>query len=177
MSAPKQISQTQKSETLIKKCSRQARQTAGAILEVLAGNIHSSEAAESLGISREKYYIVESRAMAGMVKACEPRKGGYVHTPERELEALKKAHVKLQQECVRYQTLLRAMQRGVGLSLPKKDRKKAKGTKKGKRQLKPRVRALVIAQKLKLEAPEKVYCGDPSSETKQQQKAGKVGTS
>ncbi len=131
----------------------QARRMAGVILEVLSGTMTPTEAAEAMGMSVPKYYMVESRALDGMVLACEPRKRGYVRTAERELELLKKSHARLDRECARYQALARASRRAVGLRLPKRS-----GTKKGKRRRKPTVRALKLAERLKPEkgAPESV---------------------
>lgn len=135
-----------KNKNLIKPVgSREARRIVGMILEVMAGTMGVGQAAETLSISIPKYYMLESRALDGMLAACEPRPKGYVKTPERELAALKRTHAKLERECARYQALARAAHRTVGLRLPKnKDIK----TKKGKRRRKPTVRALTIAKRL-----------------------------
>jgi hypothetical protein len=127
--------------------SLEARKMAEVVLEVLSGAMTPTEAAESTGMSVQKYYMVESRALDGLVLACEPRKRGYVRSAERELEALKKKHAGLERECARYQALARASRRAVGLRLPKKG-KEAKD-KKGRRKRKPTVRALTHAKKLK----------------------------
>jgi len=127
--------------------SLEARRMAGVVLEVLSGTMTPTEAAEAMGMSVPKYYMVESRALDGLVLACEPRKRGYVRSAERELESLKKKHASLERECARYQALARASRRAVGLRLPK--RGKEVKDKKGRRKRKPTVRALTLAKKLK----------------------------
>jgi len=175
MSEPKPKNPRQKAEAKVEGCSREAKRSAGVLLEVLAGAMLPSEAASALGISRARYYLLESRALAGLVKACEPRPAGYVHTPERELESLKKAHARLERECARYQTLVRAMQRGVGLLLPAKHQSKAKGGEKGARRRKPTVRALVLSEKLKHQAVDESK-SDGETSTAEPQTTGKAGT-
>lgn len=127
--------------------SLEARRMAGIVLEVLAGTMTPGEAAGVMGMSVPKYYMVESRALDGMVAACEPRKKGYVRTAERELEALKKKVEGLERECARYQALARASRRAVGLRSPKHSGEKR--DKRGRKKRKPTVRALTLAQKLK----------------------------
>jgi hypothetical protein len=129
------------------------------ILEVLAGTMTPTSAAEVLGCSPARYYGIEAKALEGMVSACEPRPAGYVRTPERELEALKKKYAKLERECARYQSLSRAAQRAAGLSAAKVERAKKSP---GKRKRKPTVRALTLAEKLRE--------GDPSEPTAQKEK-------
>lgn len=121
--------------------SREAMKSAAAILEVLAGTVSPSEAAQALGISTPRYFVLESRAIAAMVAGCEPRPHGYVNTAERELEALRKDHARLGRECARYQALARVARRSAGVTLPKK---KTKG-----RARRPMVRALRLAKGLK----------------------------
>lgn len=121
--------------------SREATRSAAAILEVLAGTASPSEAAQALGISTPRYFVLESRAIAALVRGCEPRPRGYVRSAERELEALRKQHTRLQSECARYQALARVARRSAGVELP------AKKTKARTRR--PVVRALKLATGLK----------------------------
>ena len=65
---------------------------AAVILEVLAGVRTLTDAAQTLGMGPPRYYLVEQRAIQGLVSACEPRAKGRVPTtarqgarPEREL--------------------------------------------------------------------------------------------
>ena len=133
--------------------SREAKRLVGVILEVWAGTLLPSEAASALGMSTARYYMLESRALAGMLSACEPRPKGHARTPERELEALKKTHTRLQNECARYQALVRAMHRTVGLAVPNKQQSKTGGSGKACGRRKPTVRALKLAEDLKSASP------------------------
>jgi hypothetical protein len=119
-----------------------ARQWAAVILQVLAGEWTPGDGAQSLGVSLPRYYAVESRAMAGLVQACEPRSGKRRRPPEKEVSELKKQVVLLERECARKQALLRVSQRTAGIQAP------APKT-KGKRRRRPAVRALKIAAVLR----------------------------
>jgi hypothetical protein len=121
--------------------SREAMRRAAVILEVLAGTASPAEAAQALGISTPRYFVLESRAIAALVSGCEPRPRGYVKTAEKDLEALRKQQTKLQRDCARYQALARVARRTVGVRLPKTNPK-------GRRR-RPVVRALRLAKGLK----------------------------
>lgn len=128
--------------------SREARKVAAAILEVMGGARLPSDAAKALGISLPRYYLLESRALNGLLFACEPRRIGRVRSAESELAAAHKEVQQLKQECARYSALVRAAQRTIGLSQPQPPKPAEKG--KGKRGLKrrPTVRALKAAEML-----------------------------
>ena len=98
--------------------SPQAERTASAILEVLAGARLPSEAAVALGCSSARYYSLESRALSGLIAACEPRPPGKQRRPEGELNALRKECDKLRRESARWQALVRLARRTTGLSPP-----------------------------------------------------------
>ena len=121
--------------------SRQAARTAAAVLEVLAGQRSVAQAAADLGVSPPRYYQLESRALCGLVAACEPRRKGRQRGPQHEAAALKKENDRLRQELTRQQTLVRLAQRSVGLSPPSTNPK-------AKRKRKPVVRALGMAARL-----------------------------
>ena len=125
--------------------SPEARRRVSAVLQVLAGALSPSEAATVLGCSSTRYYGIEAKALDGMVSACEPKPAGRTPTPERELQALKKAYARLERECARYKALCRAAQRTAGLSASKVKQAKARP---GKRKRKPTVRALKLSQQL-----------------------------
>jgi hypothetical protein len=134
--------------------SREARQQAAAILEVLAGVRTPSEAAQQLAMSLTRYYIIEGRALQGLVAACEPRPQGRVRSVEGELAALRRQAEQLRRQLARQQALLRVAERALGLSAappPKAEAKPAAGGKK-RRQRKPTARALKAAAVLQ-EAP------------------------
>jgi len=128
--------------------SRGARKLAAAILEVLAGARLPSEAAEALGVGVPRYYLLEARALSGLVAACEPKPLGRVRTPESELASVRKELETFQRENARLAALVRAAQRTVGLSAPPPPKPAAKG-KKAKKKRKPTVRALRAVARLK----------------------------
>jgi len=97
------------------KGSRKAKQIAVAVLEALAGELGTTEAAAQLGISLSRYYQIEARALEGLLQAVEPRAKGPQKTPEREIKALKAEKKALERELRRHQALLRAAHRSVGL--------------------------------------------------------------
>ena len=51
--------------------SREARQLAAVILDVLAGSRTPQQAADTLSLSLPRYYQLEARALAGLIDACE----------------------------------------------------------------------------------------------------------
>jgi len=95
--------------------SKRAKQIAVAVLETLSGELGTSDAAQDLGISLSRYYQLETRALAGLLKAVEPRAKGPQKTPESELKALREENKRLERELRRHQALLRAAHRSVGL--------------------------------------------------------------
>jgi hypothetical protein len=97
----------------------EAKRLAAVILEVLAGGRTPTEAAETLGVSPPRYYALEQRALDGLLAACRRRQRGRTKTPQRELEKLQGDVRRLERECSRWQALLRAAQRTVGIAPPK----------------------------------------------------------
>jgi hypothetical protein len=97
--------------------SAEAKRLAAVILEVLAGTRGPSEGATLLGISLARYYQLETRALAGLVAGCEPRRRGIRKGPT-ELSTLRQECDRLRRECARQQALVRAAQRTVGLASP-----------------------------------------------------------
>jgi hypothetical protein len=120
-----------------------ARKVAAAILDVLGGMRTPTTAAQAVGVSLPRYYALESRAIEGLVKACEPRPKGRSASPDKDLAGLRRQVEQLKRECERRQALIRAAQRTVGLSMPE--------PKPGKRRRKPVVRALKAAAVLRSE--------------------------
>jgi hypothetical protein len=126
--------------------SREARRLTALVLEVLAGQRTPSDAAAALGVSVARYYALESRALHGLLAACEPRAPGRRRrSPERELEALRKQVERLERECTRSQALLRLSQRAIGVTASKPQKPNGARTKRARR---PVVRALKAAKKL-----------------------------
>ena len=93
-----------------------AQRRAAVILEVLAGIRTAQEAARLLKISPNSYYIVERKALSGLVTACEPApRRGPTPDLERQVQQLERALARCQRECQRQAALVRATQRAVGL--------------------------------------------------------------
>src|SRR5436305_15200116 len=81
--------------------SREAKQAAAAVLDVLAGGRTPVEAASALGVSLTRYYVLEERALAGLVQACEPRGKGKGVNPERQRQQLERECERWKQACAR----------------------------------------------------------------------------
>jgi hypothetical protein len=113
--------------------SQRARTAVAAILEAFSGEIGVSEAAELLGVSLSRYYQLESRALAAMLQAMEPRKRGLQKTPAREIQALRAQKRALEQELRRHQSLLRAANRSLGLVSGRGKKASSKVKKRGVR--------------------------------------------
>ena len=126
--------------------SREAKRMATVILETLSGMRTPTEAAEALGMAASRYYVMETRALDGLIAACEPRPRGPGSSPEKEMEQLRGEVRKQRQECERYKSLHRMSQRSVGIPAPG-PRGKETGRKRRKR--KPVVRALRVIDRLK----------------------------
>jgi len=115
-----------------------AKKTATMILEVLAGLRSTTEAAQALEISSMRYYVLERRAMEGLVQALAPRPKGKRKQPESTVEGLRRDKKRLEREVGRLQALVRAAQRTMKLP-PLPSREKRKG--EGRRARRPQVRA------------------------------------
>ena len=95
---------------------QQARRQAAAILEALAGVVRPADAARAIGVSLPRYYVLERRALEGLIRACEPVDRSHAHRPEKQIERLQKDVQRLERECIRWQALARVARRIVGLS-------------------------------------------------------------
>jgi hypothetical protein len=113
---------------------------AAAILEVLGGARTVPDAASAIGVSPTRYYQLESRALEGLVMACEPRERG--PTPERECARLHKEVGRLEREVGRHQALARAAGRAVGLVAAKVEPPSKKTPKKRRRRTARALRAV-----------------------------------
>lgn len=127
--------------------SAQARQQAAAILEVLAGVRTPTQAAEAIGVSLPRYYVLETQAVQGILLACEPKRMGRQQTAESALASLRRECEQLRRECARQQALVRAAQRSIGLTAPAPPKPEKDSTKRRKRR--PTARALRAVARLK----------------------------
>lgn len=128
-----------------------AKRNATLILEVLAGLRTPTEASEALGVSAMRYYVLERRALEGMVQALAPRAKGKRRRPEDALQEAGREKVRLEREMGRLQALVRAAQRTMGLP-PPPSREKGKGDRRRRRR--PQVRAVKAMRLLRAPAPE-----------------------
>jgi hypothetical protein len=146
--------------------SPEAKRLTAAILEVLAGMRTPTDAAAAVGLSLARYYQVESRALTGLLRACEPRGRGPRPSAERDLMALRRHNERLQRELARQHALVRLAQRSVGLAAPVPPAS-AKGNGKKPRRRRPVSRALQVAARLQTEPvtppPAPVSLQQPSS--------------
>lgn len=127
--------------------SPEAMKQAVAILETLSGIVSPTEASESLGISVNRYYQLETRALQGLVTAMEPRPRGRTLTPARERDRLQVENQRLKQDLLRYQALARTAQRTIGLA-------KKRPTEAASKRRRPRVRAKTVLRTLRPKASE-----------------------
>jgi hypothetical protein len=134
--------------------SEPARRAAAAVLGVLGGLKTPLEASQGIGVSVNRYYQLETRALAAMVRALEPLPRGRRRTPELEIERLRREKTRLEREASRYQSLLRASQKALGLAPTAGKGADSKGTPgPGKRARRPRVRAKALITSLTTSAP------------------------
>jgi hypothetical protein len=122
------------------------RRRAAAVLEVLGGARTPSDAAEALGISLPRYYLLEARALEGLVTSCEPRSRGRSSGEGRTLRALRQENDQLRQDLSRTQALARAVQRAAGMPADGNDSPLTDG--RVRRHRKPHARALRAARHL-----------------------------
>jgi hypothetical protein len=134
--------------------SAEAKRLAAAILEVLAGARTPTEAAQALGLSLPRYYLLEVRALQGMLVACEPRNRERGPSPESALAAMRRECDQLRRECNRQQTLVRAAQRTIGLAPPATSASRPERNGKKRRRRRAIARALRAAARLKEDSAE-----------------------
>jgi hypothetical protein len=133
-----------------KEATRQARRVAAMILEVLAGARTPTEAAGALELCVPRYYQLESRALRGLLAACEPSPKGRQPCAERELVNLRRDKDRLEREVLRQKALVRAAQRTIGLAPPAPPKKANKNHRQ--RRL---ARALTVAGRLQTDSEER----------------------
>ena len=130
--------------------SAETKRLATAILEVLAGVRTPADAAKTLEISVSRYYLLEQRALAGLLAACEARTKGPGRSIEREIAKLRRELAASQRECARQQSLVRAAQRVVGLAAPQPSKPADKHSHTKARRRRPTARALRAARAIAL---------------------------
>lgn len=159
-----------------KDCSAAAKRLAAAVLEVLAGARTPAQAAEALSLSVPRYYQVETRALQGLLAACESRPKGRQPNSDGEVNTLRQENQRLQREVSRQQALVRAAQRSVGLAPPAPTPKSKSGKKTRKRRV---ARALTVAARLQKDSSKEGSkdTSAPSPAPRPQGSLGPLGTS
>ena len=93
-----------------------ARRAAAVVLEVLSGVRGTAEACEALAITPMRYYVLETRALQGIVGALEPRPRGKRKSAEDEIREVRRENKKLERELARTRALVRLAERTIGIS-------------------------------------------------------------
>jgi hypothetical protein len=148
-SAPRQRCKAAGGATLGQDNGRDAQRQAAVILEVLAGARTPTQAAAALNVSVPRYYQMETRALRGLVEACEAKPRGRAPSADKELASLRREQERLQHELTRQQSLVRVTQRHIGLAPAAPPAKPAPGKKRRRRAV---VRALTAAKQLEQRA-------------------------
>jgi hypothetical protein len=114
------------------------KRSAALVLEVLAGLRSPTEASTALGVTAMRYYVLERRALEGMVQGLAPRPKGKRRRPEDAVAELTREKRRLEREVGRLQALVRAAERTMRLP-PPPSRERKPGEKRRARR--PQVRA------------------------------------
>ena len=133
--------------------SLETKRLATAILEVLAGLRTPRDAAKTLNISLPRYYLLEQRALTGLLAACEPRSKGPRRSAEQEIAKIQRELACCQRECTRQQSLLRAAQRTMGLAAAQPSKSLGKNGVQKRRRRRPAARALRAARAIEVNSP------------------------
>lgn len=137
--------------------SSEALKRATVVLEVLGGLHTPRDAAGALGIGVQRYYILETHALEGLVKACEPRGRGPGQDPGKVIGEQAGQIQRLESEVRRLQALVRVSNRTLGIAGLKVPASQAGSgaksgrskTKKGRARRTPVARALGMSKLLK----------------------------
>ncbi len=122
--------------------SERARKNAVGILQVLSGIRTPGEASAAMGVTVNRYYQLESRAVVAMLRSLEPLPRGRRRTADHELETMRRAKERAEREAARNLALVRASQRALGFrEAPRKEEG-------GKRRRRPRVRARALIEEI-----------------------------
>ena len=92
-----------------------ARKAAAVILEVLSGVRGTAEACEALSITPMRYYVLETRALQGLVGGLEPRPRGKKRNAEDEVREIRREKQRLERDLMRTRALVRLAERTIGI--------------------------------------------------------------
>ncbi len=129
--------------------SPEAKRQAALILEVLSGLRRTEDASEAMKVALPRYYVLETRALQGLITALEPRPKGRQRRPEDEIAALTKEKTRLQRELGRTQALVRASQRAMGIPQITKEEDGRKLDPTGRRKRRASIRAVRTVRALR----------------------------
>jgi transposase-like protein len=134
------MSKTKKSYTAAPQVPAEQSERLAMILEVLAGSRSVSDAARTLGMSRNHFQTLLHRGLAGMVESMQPKSAGRPAKPKEvvelqaKLERLKRENEKLQQRVGTTDRLLQAasglLQGRSGPTRQSRTRRQARGADK-----------------------------------------------
>jgi hypothetical protein len=137
--------------------SPEAKRKAALVLEVLGGLRSPTSASVALGISVQRYYMIEVRTLQAVVTALDrkPKVGGQP-SPDTTLRRLVTERDRLERELLRALALLRVAQRTAGIPAPEPRTKPSPAAKAaGKRgPRRPTIRARRAAEELRRSAME-----------------------
>jgi len=134
------------------KGSQEAKKHAAIVLEVLSGVRGPQEGCEVMGVSLSRYYQLETRGLQGLITALEPKPRGRQSRPEDEIAKLTDENRRLKRDLTRNQSLLRSVERSIGIRSTIAAKGKTK-KKTGRRRVKVSRATRVIGALRKLEAP------------------------
>jgi hypothetical protein len=137
--------------------SERARQLAGAVLEVISGLETPLSVCRAIGVSVNRYYQLEAKALAAIVAAMEPLPRGRVRDERAEVEALRRAKAQAERQAARNLALYRTAQKALGLA----KRPPPAGDSKPRRRRRVRPRASTLLESLKVPAPAPGSGGTP----------------
>jgi len=128
-----------------------ARKQAALVLEVLGGSRTIADASAAMGVSTNRYYQIERRALDGLIAALEHRKRGRIAGEDRvaRLESDKR---RLTLEVGRLQALLRVAHRALAISPPAKPEESKLRDKGGKARRKSKARGKRVVLSLRRSA-------------------------
>jgi hypothetical protein len=145
--------------------SAEAKRQAAVVLEVLSGSRNTEEASRALGVALSRYYVLETRALQGLIGALEPRPKGRRHRPEDELAKLRRDTHRLERDLARTQALVRAAQRSMGIpAVASESRLRGKGRRK--RRATSRAMRAVTALRAGVEEPKSAARAEVHVESK-----------
>src|SRR5213594_2623003 len=120
----------------------EAKKLSALVLETLAGVKTPQDAAKDAGVSAQRFYGLETRALQGIVRSLEPRRKGRQKGAEQLLVEAIKEKDRLVRDLARTQALLRSAHRVIGVPPPPSSEKPGKIEERGKRKRRPGPRAV-----------------------------------